>query len=296
MVTCFGLTRRSLLAGAAGAGLASGKAVAAVADPRLVVLDWGLLETVLALGIAPIAAAETGNYARAAATLPVPPSVTDIGLRLDPDLEWIHVLRPGAILINAAQSAQISVLKPLAPIWTFSIYDGSGEPLRNAETVTRDLGARIGRRAEAAALVASTMHNLRPLPGYDSRPLLLFSFLDATHIALYDRSSLAGNVLDRLGLDNAWTQASGGWGVVPLSLPALAQSPEARLICFGPVPLSAQSMMAQSPLWRDLPAIRAGRIRLLPPVWNYGALPTAARIADLIRTALARADGQDVIG
>ncbi|MCB8877285.1 ABC transporter substrate-binding protein [Acidisoma silvae] len=269
---------------------------AAGLSPRLVVLDWGLLETLLALGVAPIAAAETGNYARTAATLPVPRSVTDIGLRLDPDLEWISALKPNAILINSAQSAQVPVLKPLAPVWRFTIYDGSGLPLRNAVSVTRNLGGRIGRSQQAGSLVAATQQSLTPLAGYDGRSILLFSFLDATHIALYDRSSLAGNVLSALGLANAWGQGGGGWGVVPLSLPALAQSPEARLICFGPVPQPARRMMAQSPLWRGLPAVRAGRLRFLPPVWNYGALPTAMRLAGLMRAALARPDGQDRVG
>jgi ABC-type Fe3+-hydroxamate transport system substrate-binding protein len=119
--------RRPFLAGAAVACLPWRVAIAARVRPRLVVLDWGLLETVLALGAVPIAAAEIRSYTNAAATLPVPPSVADIGLRLDPDLEWISTLKPDAILINSAQSAQIPVLSPLAPVWRFSIYDASGE-------------------------------------------------------------------------------------------------------------------------------------------------------------------------
>lgn len=290
------IARRGVLAGAIGACLAQGKAQAAALPPRLVVLDWGLLETVLALGVAPVAAAETRAYMQAASTLPLPAGVTDIGLRLDPDREWMAALKPDAILINGAQSAQLPVLSPLAPVWTFSIYDGSGTPLRNADRVTRDLAARLGRGEQAQALITETAQRLMPIPGYDGRPLLLFSFLDATHVALYDRSSLAGNVAGRLNLSNAWTGSAGGWGVIPLALPALAQYADARLICFGPVAPAAQRMMAASRLWHDLPAVRAGRVRLLPPVWNYGALPTAGRIARLLRVALARADGQGAIG
>lgn len=286
-----GVTRRACLTGLAAACAASARAATA---PRLVCLDWGLTETLLALGANLVGAAEVRSYNEKVATIKIPPAVSDVGLRLAPDMECLQLLQPAAIVINGSQDAQQALLQQVAPVWPFSIYDDSGQPLKNAEKVTGDLAGRLHCQARGKALLGSLdvalKEGMNDLAGYDGRPLYVFNFLDARHIALYDRSSLIQGIMDELGLDNAWKRQSGGWGVVPLPAEMLATTASARLVCFGPVPADAHRMMAGSPLWRSLPAVRTGRIRFLPPIWNFGALPTALRMAQLLTAALSAPD------
>lgn len=285
------LSRRACVAGLAAFGA---KPAYAAKLPRTVSLDWGLTETLLALDAPPAGAAEVPSYNLNVQTYRLPQSVTDVGLRLSPDMETLQLLAPDLILVNNSQTAQFGQLRQIAPVWPLTIYGGDGLPLPNARQVTAQLGARLNKEVQSAALLARLdsvlLSSKVGLEKYDQRPLYIFSFLDARHIALYDRSSMAGGVIEALGLCNAWRRASGGWGVVPLPVEALAATPEARFICFGPVPEDATQMMRESPLWHGLPAIKAGRIRQLPPVWNYGAVPTASYMTMLLVSALMTAD------
>src|SRR5579871_317291 len=104
-------TRRACLGGVMAMNFAVAQAAGA---PRLVSLDWGLTETLLALDARPVGVAEVAAYDRDVATLPVPPGIADVGLRLDPDMELLQLLRPDAILINGSQSAQAAMLGQLA--------------------------------------------------------------------------------------------------------------------------------------------------------------------------------------
>ncbi|MBK3804442.1 ABC transporter substrate-binding protein, partial [Azospirillum brasilense] len=93
------ITRRRALGLAAGAVLlprlghaASGRRVAAI--------DWAGLETVLALGIVPVAATELIQFRKAVVEPEVPESVIDLGLRGTPNYEALTLAGPDLILTS----------------------------------------------------------------------------------------------------------------------------------------------------------------------------------------------------
>jgi iron complex transport system substrate-binding protein len=95
-----------------------------------------------------------------------------------------------------------------------------------------------------------------------------------------------GDVLQRLGLGNAWQKPTSYAAAAPIPLEALAEVPEASIVIISPVPPDANSTLNKSPLWNAFPAIRERRVVTLAPINPFGALPAARRFARLLTDAL----------
>lgn len=300
------MQRRVFLHGlAAGAGALCGIAALAAATPvsvrdgapRIVVLDWGLAETLLALGIVPAGVAEIGDYNANVVTPPVPPGVPDVGLRLAPSLEWLAQLAPDLILINSSQESQRAMLERIAPVRAFAVYTDAGAPYQRSVQVTRELGALCRCESAAEALIAHTAqalnaNRMRVATSHaHARPIYLIRFFDGRHIGVYGARSLFQDVLDALGVANAWRGPTDYWGIGVAPLEALAAAPDARVLYFEPLPQGVARTLASNRLWHALPSVADGRVAALPPFWGFGMLPSAHRFSEALTQALLVAPG-----
>src|SRR5690606_7973612 len=91
--------RRQVLA--ALAGLALLPAAAPIPARRIVALDWGLAETLIAIGQPPVGVPETRTYADWVISPALPTGTADVGLRVEPNLEILQQLAPDLILTIA---------------------------------------------------------------------------------------------------------------------------------------------------------------------------------------------------
>jgi ferric hydroxamate transport system substrate-binding protein len=305
--------RRALLAGlAAGVlGLVPGGFAASPAgasdDPRraetggapaarVVALDGLFAETLLAIGLVPVAIANRPLYEKLIAQPPLPDSVLDLGPLQEPNLEFLSLIAPDLILA-APWQAQIQVaLTRIAPVVALPIVAGAREPIDHLDALTRDLGDRVDRAAAARALVAGTDGALAEaraaLAGRTGRPVYICRFRDdGRQLAVFGTRSTVGAVAQRLGLTNAWTGRQSGAGTVLAAVEDLAEVPDATLIHFdrGAETARALGRLDDSPLWRALPAVRAGRVIRMPVVHPNGGLPSAARFARQVAAALGKA-------
>ncbi|MBN3811090.1 iron-siderophore ABC transporter substrate-binding protein, partial [Paraburkholderia sp. Ac-20347] len=111
------MQRRQWLAAAAAAGLACAlgpRAVRAAADvagaggtsvpKRVVVMDFGLTEMLLTLGVTPLATSVPDWYRRTNVAPPLPAGVIDIGLLYQPNFELLEQLRPDLLLLTPAHA------------------------------------------------------------------------------------------------------------------------------------------------------------------------------------------------
>lgn len=287
-------TRRGLLAGAAAFGVLSS---AKAAPPRRVAaIDWAMLETTLALGVAPVAASELILFRKAAIEPELPPGVADLGLRGSISYERLYEARPDLILISPWYESRAHILARVAPVASYAIYGTGATPYDRALAVTRELGARLGREAEAAALVdahaaAIDAARLR-LARLAGRRVLIMNLADARHFRAFGPDSMFGDIAARLGLSVAWS-APTRFGAYPtVGVEALADLGDAMVVNVGPTPPAALAGVRDSPLWSAMPPIAAGRFLDVAAVNPYGALPAAGRFARLLSGALAAlADG-----
>jgi ABC-type Fe3+-hydroxamate transport system substrate-binding protein len=284
-------TRRETLKliGAAGFACVFGGAARANA-PRIVVLDWGAAETMLAMGIHPIGLAELGAYNKVVdAAQYASDDIVDVGLRLAPNAEAMHELEPSLIVINSAQEYMRASLERFAPVHAFEIYGTASDPYFMAEQATAKLGDALDAKAQATALQTETRSRLaamgRALATEGQHPLFVIQLQDQRHAAVFGKGSLVQAVLNRIGLINAWQGAADFWGLSVVGLEAFATEPKARMAYFA-LPQVDVAAIRASVFWQNLPPVRAGLAVNLPSLWAYGGLPSAARIGALLSDAM----------
>ncbi|MER9161400.1 iron-siderophore ABC transporter substrate-binding protein [Mesorhizobium sp. M7A.F.Ca.US.010.02.1.1] len=280
--------RRQVLALAAAALLPP--VAARAAAMRVAAIDWGMLETLLALGIEPVAATELIQFRKIAVEPAVPQSATDLGLRGAPNYELLRIVAPDLIVISNFYEYQRPMLERIAPVFAQTVYEAGVPPYALAEAATLALGEKLGRQAEAKRYVDETAVEITQLgatlPPSPAR-VFVISLGDSRHFRAFGRDSMFGDVLTRLGLVNAWTNETSYSAAAPVGLEALARVPEASILIVSPLPADVGRSLPTNALWNALPAVRQGRVAVLDPVNHFGCLPSARRFARLATAALA---------
>ena len=255
---------------------------------RIAVIDYGLAETLMLIGITPIAVMSAEDWKIWVVEPALPPEVADLGASVEPNFERLAALKPDLILTTSYVAMAEPTLRRIAPVRQLTIHGGAGgyAPLARSVAVTRELGRLTGREAEAEkaiadfdAEIAALGAKLRPL---HPRPMLFVSFLEPRHVRVYGEAGLYGNTLARLGLANAWTGAVNSWGFATVGVEELAKAGEAECVAIEPVPPDVWPVLARSPLWTQLPFVRAGRVATMPASLMFGTLPSALRFARLL--------------
>lgn len=269
---------------------------AAVSDRyRIATPDRVGTETLLALGVAPVAAGARSIYTAMGGTPPLPENVADIGYWFEPNLEVMRALQVDLIVIEAMSLNLKDVLERVAPIVVMEIYTGAGHPdfverssaemFRLARSIGREEAARRYRGALDARL-AAIRDELRE-PG--RRPAFVAQ-LDPSgqSVFLYAKNCVTWDVMQRVGFDNAWRGATNTYGCAQVGIDQLASAPDADLfyIDYGAPAQAALTQLAQSPVWKSLPMVRERRVYPLAPFDPLGALPTAIQFAENFRAAV----------
>lgn len=297
------LSRRRLLTLAAGgllAGRAAGRpAFAAGADrPRLAAIDWAMLETAVAIGHMPVAACELIRFRADAVTPAIPAGVVDLGLRGAPNFELLQLIRPDLILTSPYYVAREAQMRAIAPVMSLPFYVPGEAPLPKAlaalDALSRavgDAGAGMSARTRADAgfdAAAARIAGWQNGGGQDAadRAVCVINIGDARHFRAFGPDSLFGNVLTRIGLRNAWDRPTQFAFLAPVPIETLAEFPDATIVIVSDVPVAAARSLGRSAIWRALPAVAAGRVRVLPDVSAFGGVLAALRFAELVSSAL----------
>lgn len=255
-------------------------------DLRVACLDWALAETMLALGHTPVAIVAASDWDRFVVEPPLPPGVADLGLQPEINFELLASLKPDLILSSPFVQQLEPVLERIAETLRLSVFEPGAVPLAQPRALTRILGERLGRIEAARSFLidADQMFDLYSarIKALDPWPVLLINFMDARHVRVYGGSGLYQNVLDRIGLSNAWIGETNYWGYSTVGIEKLATTKDLRLLAFEPIPADTNSTLQKSPLWCQLPFVEAGQVSVLPPVLMFGAMPSALRFARLL--------------
>lgn len=294
------LTRRDvlralMLSAASPAVWAMPPARPAAAGIRVATPDRIGTETLLSLGVSPVAVGSPEIYAAIGGTPALPPGVMDVGYPFEPNLEILRELRPELIVIEAMSASLKGVLEQVAPVWVMELYTGSGRAdfVEHASAEMFRVAQRIGRIDAARKYRQWTDKRLETirdrLRGDAKRPVLIAQ-LDPSgrSILLYARNSVSSDVMQRIGFENAWTGHTNAYGCAQIGLDRLATMPEADLlfIDYGEQTQAAMAQLSQSPIWTRLPMVRERRVYPIALFDPMGALPTAVQFAEHFQTAM----------
>ncbi|MCY1667191.1 ABC transporter substrate-binding protein [Rhizobium sp. SL86] len=260
---------------------------------RIAAIDWAMLETAVALGIMPVAATELIQFRKNAVEPAIPDGVMDLGLRGSPNFELLRLAKPDLILSSPFYTRYDPVLERIAPVFSLPFYTRGEPPFDKARAAVLALGDRLGVSERAKARLAATDAELDQfkdrLTALARRPTYLINIGDDRHFRAFGADSMFGNVLDRLGLANAWQQNSRFSFAAPVPLEQLAAVPEARIVIISDVPVEARNGLSSSMIWNRLEPVRQNRVLQLANVNPYGGIIAAMRFARLLAEALEKA-------
>lgn len=281
------IDRRSFLIGAGALSAASFPAFASGAS-KIVSLDYAAAETLISLGLPPVGVQSADHWSRWVVEPELPESVANVGQDLAVNLEVIAALKPDLIITTPYTDMLRGRLEPIAPVHMVAVYNQTGTPLKNAYVETENLGRLAGLQGDADAFLTSAdaeFESLKVRLATKKRPpVALVNFMDRRHVRVYGASSLYQNVLDRVGLENAWTRPTNYWGFATVGLEELARhAPQnMHLIAFEPIVDEIKPTLASSPIWRTMPVVQNGNYQVFPAVLTFGMVPSALRFARLI--------------
>jgi len=270
-------------------------ALAASSDPlrRIIAINWAAAETLLTLGVSPLAISDGGYYSRRMPTAALPPQVLDVGPYWEPNLELIKELQPQLILSDQMPPSIERALKGIAPTEVVDIYPAPGSVWTSATDFMTRLAARLELQPQAAAWIAAGNARFEELRGQLAQrpqPPVCVAVLnqDGRHATVYGKRSMIQDVLDRLGLVNAWQGPSSTMGIALIGIERLAENPDAHLL-YTEIPTTSarlQSLRQVNALWENLPAVRRGNTLELNKFFPYGGAAATLNLAEWIAAYL----------
>ncbi len=262
---------------------------------RVVALEWAYIEDVLALGVQPVGVADIEGYDNWV-DIPVEldADVVNVGTRQEPNLEVIAGLEPDLILTSTFRASEnFEELSAIAPTLAFnpypdpetdaSQYDGMLTTFRTiAEALGRDeQGEQVLADLEASFSAAQAA--LEAAGRADETFILSQGWVsnDAATFRLFTDNAMAVQILEQIGLENAWDDAPQLYGFTEISFEGFAGVGDTNF--FYVAQDDANDAFAESPLWGGLPFVQSGRDYYLGgDVWLFGGPLSAALLVETI--------------
>ncbi|XNM69825.1 Fe(3+)-hydroxamate ABC transporter substrate-binding protein FhuD [Escherichia coli] len=256
---------------------------------RIVALEWLPVELMLALGVTPYGVADIPNYRMWVNEPVLPDSVIDVGLRTEPNLELLTQMKPSMLVWSAGYGPSPKILARIAPGRSFAFSDGK-QPLEQARRSLLEMAELLNKQDVAHRHLAefdAYIDSLKPrFVSRGERPLLIMSLLDPRHMLVFGPNCLFQEILDRLGVENAWQGETNFWGSTVVGIDRLAAYKDVDVLCFDHGNAADMRQLAATPLWQAMPFVRANRVQNVPAVWFYGATLSAMNFARILDNAL----------
>ncbi|MBW3694975.1 iron-siderophore ABC transporter substrate-binding protein [Vibrio sp. T187] len=256
--------------------------------PRVMSIDWTQTETLLALGIEPVAVAQIADYNAWVKSPLIPDSVPDVGLRTQPNLERIFELKPEKIFISPMFSSLEPQLSKIAPVTSIGLYrDGDIDwqaLVKNARAIAKE----VGREEQADVLIQdaqSEIAELKKVLPSDVPPLLMVQFMDSNHVRVFGKNSLYKTSINQLGIESAWPGITNAWGYSLVGIDKLIGI-EGQIVIIEPLPAGTSEQLANNQFWQYVVTESGYEAVRVPPVWSFGSIPSATRFARFITEAL----------
>lgn len=261
------------------------------APQRVISLNWAQTEQLLGLDIVPLGVADPKGYADWVAVPPIPTASVDVGKREAPNLERILGLQPDLLLLGGQQAAFVEHLEPVAPVLQFELFD---EDHDNAAAIRQnflDLATLLDRRDLAEARLAEMDAKLAGLkaeiaaayPGGVPK-VTLVRFIDDKRVVISGTNGMPEAAMKALGLETGFPVENSRWGIAFKPVTALASIGDGYVMHIEP--FEKGQLLFGTALWQEMPFVKAGRFRTLPPLWTYGGALSVGRIGEEIARAL----------
>jgi ferric hydroxamate transport system substrate-binding protein len=268
-----------------------GKTCVSENPQRVVALEWTYVEDVLALGVQPVGIADIEGY-KAWVKIPVElaDNVVDIGDRAEPNLEVITALNPDLIIGVGFRTAQnYDELSAIAPTLIFNPYPEDLTVSQYDEmTITfTTLATALNRESEGEAVLKQMTDYFEAAAsaleeaGHGGETFILSQGWNTDNLAtfrLFTDNAMAVQILQRIGLENAWDDAPQLYGFTEIGIEGFAELNDKDFNFFYVAQDADNDIFADSPLWGGLNFVRNERAYWLGgDAWLFGG-PLSAQV------------------
>ncbi|SDH41292.1 iron complex transport system substrate-binding protein [Alteribacillus persepolensis] len=268
----------------------------------IVVLEWVYAEDLLALGVEPAGVADIEGYNQWVNIEPqLSDSVTDVGTRQEPSLEEIAQLEPDLIITAQYRHEAISEeLNEIAPTLMFEPYppEGEGDQYEEMETTFKEIAKAVNKEEEADQVLNELETAYDDIAakleeeGADGTELILsqaFSANETASIRLFTDNSMAVNILNKIGIENAYDGTDFeiyGYSEATVENLEPYQDAEFMYIVQDDDNVFA-NQLAGNPVWENLNFVEENRTHRLPgDTWTFGGPLSAEVFANQAAEAL----------
>lgn len=264
---------------------------------KVVSLEWMQTETLVSLGVMPVAHADGDAYNTWVANAQVDDSVKDVGNRSEPS--FTEIMKTGPDLVIADESGPQAIVKQLekrdVPVLVLDTADGSRQ-LDLMKDNVHAIAEVVGRTKEADRIIgdleASMQAGKLAIEESDAAGMK-FAMADGwaeggtVTIRLFGKGSLMSDLAEGLGLENAWTgEVDKDWGLGttdPEGLTTLGDD----VNFFYNSPIEADDVfgnqLEKNPIWNNLEFVRSGHLHALEKgVWTFGGPVSAQTFVDQV--------------
>ncbi|MBR7888124.1 iron-siderophore ABC transporter substrate-binding protein [Marinomonas sp. A79] len=267
------------------------KAESTVTPTRIASLNWGLTESLIELGVPPIAAGDIKGYNEWVKRPAIPSSTEGIGTREEPNLAKLVQLKPDIILIGSSLKDMASRLEAIAPVMLFDTYRADHN---NAEQADRDfmtLAKLLGKedialqKLKQRSQVLNTLRTQLEHAFVNGLPKVTsMRFANTTSAYVYGENSMPQYALEALGIKPAIVIKNSQWGLEQKRLKFLRTIDQDVLLYFQP--FYQEEQLNQSPLWQAMPFVQGGRVASVESTWTYGGAMSLQYLAEAMTAAL----------
>lgn len=258
---------------------------------KIVSLEWGLTETLIALGVKPIGNADVKGYNAYATTAPLDATTPDVGTRGEPSLDAVVGLAPDLVVTTV--DLPENVIKQIAeqvPVIALKGSDGT-DPIGYMRKTVTLLGQATGTAPKGEQLLADFDAKIAEgkaalaTAGKTGAPFTMADgWLQDGTVALrmYTPGSFFGAVGKELGLENQWT--TGGdpaYGLAQIDTEGLTKITKADTTFVyvanatdgGP---EFEKALFGNAVWKTTPFGKADNTHKIPDgIWMFGSVPSA---------------------
>lgn len=268
---------------------------------KVVSLEWGLTENLLALGVQPIGAADVKNYNVYDKVAPLPESTPDVGTRGEPSTDAIVALHPDLVVTTTDLPenviAQIAGKVPVLALKGSDSDDPIGYLRRTVTTLaeatgTQQQGGKL--LADFDAKVADGKDKLAKA-GKTGAPFTMsdgYATSGTVTVRMYTPGSFLGGVAKELGLANQWT--GGGdktYGLASTDVEGLTKITDPATTFVYAASDSEGDVfkkdLADNAVWKQQAFVKAGHVHRIPDgIWMFGGPKSASAYVDAVVDAL----------
>jgi len=257
---------------------------------KVATIDWTQTETLLALGLTPVAAAQVADYNSWVKAPVIPSNTVDLGLRTQPNLERLSELKPDRIFISPMFQSLEPQLSRIAAVTNLALYKKNDISWQALKDYTRSIAAQTETENAAERLIKQSEIKLAQLAQEvpTSTPeLIMIQFMDARHVRVFGENSMYQVAANEIGLDSAWHNKTNVWGFSLVGIDKL-NGIKGQIVIIDPLPAGVEQHLKNDQYWQYLIKQTGYPVLNIAPVWSFGAIPSAVRFATLLTNKLTK--------